>query len=160
MRTTSLPPFEDGQEGFTLIELMIVVLIIAILMAIAIPVFLGERTRAQDGAAQTNLRMALTAEKIYYVDNSAYTVTPSSLSAIDGTLTFVPGLTPLSSSILNNIAVSVDVTGTIVCLTATSASGAVFVMADKSAGSSAGTYYFSGRLYTCDGGVSAGARHF
>ena len=40
------------EEGFTLIELMVVVLIIAILIAIAIPTFLGARPRAQDRAAQ------------------------------------------------------------------------------------------------------------
>src|SRR5829696_589473 len=41
----------SGQAGFTLIELMVVVLIIAILIAIAIPTFLGARSRAQDRAA-------------------------------------------------------------------------------------------------------------
>src|SRR5213593_4258357 len=60
-------------EGFTLIELMVVVLIIAILIAIAIPTFLGARKRAQDRAAQSNLRNALTAEKTYYTDNEIYT---------------------------------------------------------------------------------------
>ena len=54
---------KDREEGFTLIELMVVVLIIAILIAIAIPTFLGARKRAQDRAAQSNLRNALTAEK-------------------------------------------------------------------------------------------------
>jgi type IV pilus assembly protein PilA len=56
----------EREGGFTLIELMVVVLIIAILIAIAIPTFLGARTRAQDRAAQSNLRNALTAEKSFY----------------------------------------------------------------------------------------------
>jgi len=44
------------QEGFTLIELMIVILIIAILVAIAVPVFLSARTNAQKRTCQANLR--------------------------------------------------------------------------------------------------------
>ena len=62
----------DQEEGFTLIELMVVVLIIAILIAIAIPTFLGARERAQDRAAQSSLRNALTAAKTAYTDNSDY----------------------------------------------------------------------------------------
>src|SRR5437870_6248222 len=77
-----------GEEGFTLIELMVVVLIIAILIAIAIPTFLGARQRAQDKQAQSNIRNALTTEKTYYVDNQAYTATVASLSAIENSLDF------------------------------------------------------------------------
>ena len=62
----------NKDEGFTLIELMVVVLIIAILIAIAIPTFLGARERAQDRAAQSNLRNALTAEKVFYTDAEFY----------------------------------------------------------------------------------------
>ena len=66
----------DGDErGFTLIELMVVVLIIAILIAIAIPTFLGARQRAQDKAAQSSLRNALTAAKTIYTDSEDYTQT-------------------------------------------------------------------------------------
>jgi type IV pilus assembly protein PilA len=63
---------EQNEEGFTLIELMVVVLIIAILLAIAIPTFLGARTRAQDRAAQSNLRNGLTGEKVFFTDNQQY----------------------------------------------------------------------------------------
>jgi type IV pilus assembly protein PilA len=65
----------SDQRGFTLIELMVVVLIIAILIAIAIPTFLGARARAQDRAAQSNLRNALAAEKTDYTDHQTYVAT-------------------------------------------------------------------------------------
>jgi type IV pilus assembly protein PilA len=86
----------DREEGFTLIELMVVVLIIAILIAIAIPTFLGARQRAQDRAAQSDLRNGLTAAKVYYVDNEEYgtSVTDAafetSLESIEPSLDFAP----------------------------------------------------------------------
>jgi type IV pilus assembly protein PilA len=58
----------EREGGFTLIELMVVVLIIAI----AIPTFLGARTRAQDRAAQASLRNALVAAKSIYTDTQSY----------------------------------------------------------------------------------------
>jgi type IV pilus assembly protein PilA len=59
----------ESDEGFTLIELMVVVLIIAILIAIAIPTFLGAQDRARDRGAQADLRNALTAAKTVATDN-------------------------------------------------------------------------------------------
>jgi type IV pilus assembly protein PilA len=63
-------PDDDG--GFTLIELMVVVLIIAILIAIAIPSFLGAQNRARDRAAQSDLRNALTTAKTIATDHQGY----------------------------------------------------------------------------------------
>ena len=51
-------------DGFTLIELMVVVMVIAVLIAIAIPSFLGFRTNSQDKAAQAALT---TAEKVAHM---------------------------------------------------------------------------------------------
>src|SRR4030088_1741205 len=80
------------EEGFTLIELMVVVLIIAILIAIAIPTFLGARERAQNRSAQSNVRNALTAEKTSYTDTQQYSATSATLTAIEPSLTYVTGV--------------------------------------------------------------------
>lgn len=66
-------------EGFTLIELMIVIAIIGILAAIAIPQFSAYRTRSYNAAAEADLRNAATAQEAYYVDNQTYKPTPTSL---------------------------------------------------------------------------------
>jgi type IV pilus assembly protein PilA len=63
---------EGAEDGFTLIELMVVLLIMAILLAIAIPTFLGVKGGAQDRAAQSNLTNALISAKSSYATNGSY----------------------------------------------------------------------------------------
>ena len=80
---------ERDEQGFTLIELMVVVLIIAILLAIAIPTFLGARDRANNRAAQSSLRNALSAAKTLFTDSQDYkSATESALDGIEPALTF------------------------------------------------------------------------
>ena len=59
--------------GFTLIELMVVVLIIGILVAIALPTFIGARDRAENRAAEEDVRTGLVAALTFYADNGVYT---------------------------------------------------------------------------------------
>ena len=68
-----------NERGFTLIELMIVIAIIGILAAIAIPQFSAYRIRAFHAAATADLRNAATAQEAYFVDTGEYTATTGTL---------------------------------------------------------------------------------
>jgi type IV pilus assembly protein PilA len=75
---TKLP--KNNEKGFTLIELMIVIAIIGILAAIAIPQFSAYRVRSFNSAGQADLRNAATAQEAYFVDEQTYCSTVSTLT--------------------------------------------------------------------------------
>ena len=135
-------------EGFTLVELMVVVLVIAILIAIAIPTFLGARQRAQDRAAQSDLRNGLTAAKVHYVDNDDYAATIAQLTAIEPSLSFVA----IAAADTDNVGFLTEnvVAGDdqIITMAKESASGTFFCISDASTGAAAGTSYQSGAALT------------
>jgi type IV pilus assembly protein PilA len=62
-----------GKKGFTLIELMIVVAIIGILAAIAIPNFLNYQCKAKQSEAKTILGSMVTCEEAYFAENDTFT---------------------------------------------------------------------------------------
>ena len=149
------------EEGFTLIELMVVVLIIAILIAIAIPTFLGARRRAQDRQAQSNLRNALTAEKTYYSDKQEYTADVASggqLELIESSLSYITSGTALAKN--RQVKVELASSNQIVCLTSESASGTTFVLGDIASGTagSVGTWYVTGAITCGESGLTAGSK--
>ena len=61
-----------NQKGFTLIELMIVIAIIGILAAIAIPQFASYRKKAYNSAALSDMKTGKTTLEAYYADNQWY----------------------------------------------------------------------------------------
>ena len=62
-----------GREaGLTLVELVIVLIIISVLLAIAVPSILGQRNRAYDAVASATVRQAVPSIKAYYADNDTY----------------------------------------------------------------------------------------
>jgi type IV pilus assembly protein PilA len=120
----------EREDGFTLIELMVVVLIIAILIAIAIPTFLGARQKAQDRAAQSNLRNALTAAKSVYTDKQTYVLSNAELQAVEPSLTFQTGASANPNQISTPDAGTPNTTN-VFYAAAMSASGTCFYIADN-----------------------------
>lgn len=66
-------PDTEIENGFTLIELMIVIAIIGILAAIAIPQFSAYRARSYNASAKSDLRNAVTTQEAYFAEHGFYT---------------------------------------------------------------------------------------
>jgi len=143
----------DEEAGFTLIELMVVVLIIGILIAIALPTFLGARERAQNRAAQSSLRNALVAAKTAYTDDGDYlgADTAAELDLIEPSLSYQPAGTASGSA--TEVSVAVNAGGNLWSGAALSDSGDCFWIADDANGP--GTTYGTGA--TCTGTAAQAA---
>lgn len=134
---------KHDEDGFTLVELMVVVLIIAILIAIAIPTFLGARVRAQDRAVQSDLRNSLSAAKVIYADTNAdYNFGVPELDRVHAGIAYVAGLAPTPDQVGFVIQPNADgLADQAVMFVAQSKSGTWFCLWDEGSGSAAGTYF-------------------
>lgn len=100
-------------DGFTLVELMVVVVIIGILLAIGFPTLLGARQRASERAAQASVRTANSTAMVFYTDRQQFTDDASLLQGIDPSLEYTTTLTTVGP---RRLFVTVPASGTYVPL--------------------------------------------
>lgn len=83
-----------NKKGFTLTELIIVVAIIGILAAIAVPSYLGQQKRAARAEAYTNLESLRLLEEQFLAENAAYTASVGTCSADNNNISAIQALLP------------------------------------------------------------------
>jgi len=136
------------EEGFSLVEVMVVVLVIAVLIGVGLPTFLGARKRAEDRAAQASLRLALTAAKAMHTDIQSYAAAnenpTTGLPKVEPSLTYAAAGTESSRDSLVSVSAAVSEWAAAV----KSRSGTCFLIHETSSGTRYGT---AGGGQTCTG---------
>ena len=136
------------EHGFNLVELMVVLVIIAELLAIGIPTLTGYRTRAYDIDAQSDLRTVVLAENLLHLEDAAFTANTATLSDAEPTVQFNVSGDPEGTVRVETGAVDVEV-----CIFSLSRSGEWWAIYHTS---NAGTRDGQSAPATCQASLASG----
>ncbi|HEY3832119.1 MAG TPA: prepilin-type N-terminal cleavage/methylation domain-containing protein [Acidimicrobiia bacterium] len=142
----------DHDDGFTLIELMVVFSVIAILVLIAVPTFLGARVPAQDKQAEAILHTSLADVKVGATDTGDYAwVSSSAMQELESSVNYVDAATPAAAG-SRQVSVGTGVLNgnTYVILASKSAAGRCFALFEQL---TATTGYLADAVPSCEAGA-------
>ena len=138
------------QHGFTLVELLIVLIILGILAAVAVPAYLSLTGKSKTTAAESNVRAAIPAAESWYLDKANNPSAPSYTGITGAHLsTEAPGVSP-------NVKALVLHGGEGFCVEDDEPSGAVYSYIGGDPGSSVASGYSVGTLEPVDCATSTG----
>jgi len=94
----TINPKDAGTRGYTLVEMMIVLVVVGVLTSFGVPQFTRALEQSRADVAGANLRAIWTAERIYWLDNRSYTSTLQDLVNLN---LLDPSITSTSSTFYN-----------------------------------------------------------
>ncbi len=132
---------ERDEAGFTILELMVCLAVIAALLSIVIPSVISYEGKTKDRAAQTDLRYALDAEKVYFVDGEQYTASVPDLTSLEPGLNYSAAVPPVTSGVVGVSVSDTSATADTVVVSIKSGSGTCWYVKDVGIGPSAQTLF-------------------
>lgn len=132
---------ERDEAGFTILELMVCLAVLAALLTIVIPSIVSYEGKTRDRVAQTDLRYALDAEKVFFIDGQQYTDSVPDLTQVEPGLTYTPSVPPPTSGVVGISISNTSASADTVVVSMKSDSGTCWYVKDVGVGPSAQTLF-------------------
>jgi prepilin-type N-terminal cleavage/methylation domain-containing protein len=132
---------QRDEAGFTILELMVCLAVLAALLTIVIPSVFSYESKTKDRVAQSDLRYALEAEKVFFIDGEQYTDSVPDLTSVEPGLTYAASVPPATTGVVGVSISNTSSPADTVVVSYKSGSGTCWYVKDVGVGPSAQTLF-------------------